>query len=65
MRTVLGEPRYREAAARVLAEMAQHDAGTEGAGLLEELARTRVTVPRLDGGSTESLVAVSPLSRQR
>jgi UDP:flavonoid glycosyltransferase YjiC (YdhE family) len=45
VRTVLGEPRYREAAARVLAEMAQHDAGTEGAGLLEELARTRVTVP--------------------
>ena len=65
VRTVLDEPRYREAANRVRAEMAQHDAGTEGADLLEELARTRVTVPRLDGGSKEGLVAVSPPSRQR
>jgi hypothetical protein len=45
--------------------MAQHDAGNEGADLLEELARTRVTVPRLDGGSKEGLAAVSPPSRQR
>ncbi len=45
VRAVLNEPRYREAAGRVRAEMAQHDAGTEGADLLEELARTRSVVP--------------------
>jgi UDP:flavonoid glycosyltransferase YjiC (YdhE family) len=65
VQVVLDEPRYREAAGRVRAEMAQHDAGNEGADLLEELARTRVTVPRLDGGSKEGLAAVSPPSRQR
>jgi UDP:flavonoid glycosyltransferase YjiC (YdhE family) len=65
VRIVLDEPRYREAAGRVRAEMAQHDAGAEGADLLEELARTRVTVPRLDGASKEDLVAVSPRSRRR
>ena len=51
VRTVLDEPRYREAAALVRAEMAQHDAGTEGADLLEELARTRRLVPPVRCGA--------------
>jgi UDP:flavonoid glycosyltransferase YjiC (YdhE family) len=49
VRTVLAEPRYREAAARIRAEMAQHDAGAEGADLLEELASTRRLVPPRSG----------------
>jgi UDP:flavonoid glycosyltransferase YjiC (YdhE family) len=63
VRRVLDDLRYRGAAGRVQAEMAQHDAGNEGADLLEELARTRTTVPRLDGDAKES--AVSRLSPQR
>lgn len=40
VRRVLDQPSYRAAAARVRAEMSPHDAGREGADLLEELART-------------------------
>lgn len=39
-RRVLADPRYAAAARRVEAEMAGHDAGREGAALLEQLART-------------------------
>lgn len=49
VRRVLDDARYRAAADRVRAEMAQHDAGSEGADLLEELARTRRLVPRRSG----------------
>lgn len=42
----VGTPSYREAARRVQAEMVQHDAGSEGADLLEELARTQRLVER-------------------
>jgi len=49
VRSVLSEPRYRAAAALVRVEMAQHDAGAEGADLLEELASTRRLVPRRSG----------------
>jgi UDP:flavonoid glycosyltransferase YjiC (YdhE family) len=62
VRRVLDDLRYRGAAGRVKAEMAQHDAGNEGADLLEELAHTRATVPRLDGDAQEN--AVSRLSPQ-
>jgi UDP:flavonoid glycosyltransferase YjiC (YdhE family) len=65
VRSVLSQPRYNEAAGRVRDEMAQHDAGREGADLLEELARTRRIVPRLDGDAEQALAAVSPLSRPR
>ena len=44
VRRVLTEPRFADAASRVQAEMAQHDAGREGASLLVELARTRAVV---------------------
>lgn len=40
VRRVLAEPSFRLAAARVQAEMAPHDAGREGAVLLERLAAT-------------------------
>ena len=40
---------FREAAARVATEMAQHDAATEGADLLERLAATGAPVRRDDG----------------
>ena len=47
VRRVLGEPSFRAAAERVRAEMAPHDAGREGAVLLEQLAESRgpVTTP--------------------
>lgn len=41
---VLAEPSFRAAAGRVRAEMAPHDAGREGALLLERLAATRAPV---------------------
>lgn len=41
VRRVLSEPRFRDAAQRVRAEMVGHDAGREGADLLERLAATR------------------------
>ena len=41
---VLGEPSFRAAAGRVRAEMEVHDAGLEGAVLLERLAATRAPV---------------------
>lgn len=44
VRRVLDEPSFRRAAARVQAEMAPHDAGREGAVLLERLAATRAPV---------------------
>ena len=43
---VLVEPAYRAAAARLRDEMAQHDAGREGASLLLQLAQTRRPVRR-------------------
>ncbi len=43
---VLTRPSYADAARRVQADMARHDAGTEGADLLEQLARTRQPVLR-------------------
>lgn len=43
---VLGQPSYAAAARRVQAEMAQHDAGREGADLLEQLAETQAPVLR-------------------
>ena len=43
---VLAEPSYRAAAGRVRAEMAPHDAGREGADLLERLAATGAPVTR-------------------
>ena len=46
---VLRDPRYREAAARVQAQMAEHNAGREGATLLERLAATRAPVTGTDG----------------
>jgi len=46
VRRVLGEPTFRTAAARVRAEMAAHDAGVEGADLMERLAATRRPVLR-------------------
>lgn len=49
VRRVLDEPGFREAAARVATEMAQHDAATEGADLLERLAATGAPVRRDDG----------------
>jgi UDP:flavonoid glycosyltransferase YjiC (YdhE family) len=55
VRRVLTEPSFRAAAERVQAEMAPHDAGREGAVLLERLAETHapVTTP------------VSPMGAQR
>lgn len=44
VRRVLAEPSFRTAAGRVRAEMAPHDAGREGALLLERLATTRAPV---------------------
>ncbi len=44
VRRVLTEPSFRAAADRVRAEMAPHDAGREGAVLLERLAETRAPV---------------------
>jgi UDP:flavonoid glycosyltransferase YjiC (YdhE family) len=44
VRRVLGEPGFRRAAERVQAEMAPHDAGLEGAVLLERLAATQAPV---------------------
>jgi UDP:flavonoid glycosyltransferase YjiC (YdhE family) len=44
VRRVLGEPSFRVAAGRVRAEMAPHDAGREGAVLLERLAATGAPV---------------------
>jgi UDP:flavonoid glycosyltransferase YjiC (YdhE family) len=44
VRRVLTEPSFRAAAERVQAEMAPHDAGREGAVLLERLAETRAPV---------------------
>jgi UDP:flavonoid glycosyltransferase YjiC (YdhE family) len=44
VRRVLAEPSFRDAAERVQAEMAPHDAGREGAVLLERLAATRAPV---------------------
>jgi hypothetical protein len=41
---VLAEPSFRDAAERVQAEMAPHDAGREGAVLLERLASSRAPV---------------------
>lgn len=46
VRTVLDDPQYRQAARRVQLEMAEHDAGREGAALLELLAMTRRPVLR-------------------
>lgn len=43
---VLGEPAFAAAAQRVQAEMAEHDAGREGADLLERLATTQRPVLR-------------------
>ena len=51
VRTVLIEPRYAAAAGRVRDEMAQHDAGREGADLLERLAATQQPVLRADAVS--------------
>jgi UDP:flavonoid glycosyltransferase YjiC (YdhE family) len=53
---VLAEPSYRVAAERIRDEMAPHDAGREGAALLERIARTGRPVLRhgsdlLAGGS--------------
>lgn len=52
VRRVLSQPSFRAAAGRVRAEMAPHDAGLEGAVLLERLATTRapVTAPASPGG---------------
>ena len=54
VRRVLAEPKYRAAAGRVRAEMAPHDAGREGAVLLERLAATGAPVtgpvPPMGGG---------------
>jgi UDP:flavonoid glycosyltransferase YjiC (YdhE family) len=44
VRRVLVEPSFRAAADLVRAEMAQHDAGREGAVLMERLAETRAPV---------------------
>jgi UDP:flavonoid glycosyltransferase YjiC (YdhE family) len=44
VRRVLAEPSFRAAAAQVRAEMAPHDAGCEGAVLLERLAQTGAPV---------------------
>ena len=44
VRRVLAEPSFRAAAERVRVEMAPHDAGREGALLLERLAATRAPV---------------------
>jgi UDP:flavonoid glycosyltransferase YjiC (YdhE family) len=44
VRRVLGEPSFTAAAGRVRDEMAPHDAGREGAVLLERLAATRAPV---------------------
>ncbi|MEP6561294.1 MAG: nucleotide disphospho-sugar-binding domain-containing protein, partial [Nakamurella sp.] len=44
--TVLTEPKFRAAAERLRAEMAPHDAGREGADLLERLAATGRPVHR-------------------
>jgi UDP:flavonoid glycosyltransferase YjiC (YdhE family) len=44
--TVLERPDHAAAARRVQAEMARHDAGTEGADLLERLAATHAPVLR-------------------
>jgi UDP:flavonoid glycosyltransferase YjiC (YdhE family) len=44
VRRVLAEPSFRAAAERVRADMAPHDAGREGAALLERLAETGVQV---------------------
>jgi len=44
VRRVLAEPSFRAAAERVRVEMAAHDAGREGALLLERLAATRAPV---------------------
>ncbi|MGV1009397.1 MAG: glycosyltransferase [Dermatophilaceae bacterium] len=46
VRRLLTEPAYRLAARRLQAEMAQHDAGREGAALLLQLAATRRPVLR-------------------
>lgn len=48
VRAVLTEPSYATAAGRVQAEMARHDAGREGADLLEQLALTRRPVLRAE-----------------
>lgn len=59
VRRVLDEPSFRAAAGRVRAEMAPHDAGREGALLLERLAATRdpVTEPVPPMGAGEPSVA--------
>jgi UDP:flavonoid glycosyltransferase YjiC (YdhE family) len=58
VRRVLTEPSFRAAAERVRAEMAPHDAGREGAVLLERLAQTRapVTIPVPPMGADRSRV---------
>jgi UDP:flavonoid glycosyltransferase YjiC (YdhE family) len=44
VRRIFAEPSFRAAAERVRSEMAPHDAGREGAVLLERLAATRAPV---------------------
>ncbi|SDU74717.1 glycosyltransferase [Jiangella alkaliphila] len=51
VRRVLDEPSFRTAARRIQAEMAEHDAANEAAGLLERLARTRRPVHRADAAA--------------
>jgi UDP:flavonoid glycosyltransferase YjiC (YdhE family) len=66
VRRVLGEPSFRAAAERVRAEMAPHDAGREGAVLLERLAATQAPVttpvPPMAAGD---LAASGPLPAPR
>jgi UDP:flavonoid glycosyltransferase YjiC (YdhE family) len=50
VRRVLAEPSFRAAAGRVRDEMAPHDAGREGADLLETLAATAAPVTRVADG---------------
>jgi len=66
VRRVLDEPGFRQAAARVQAEMAPHDAGREGAVLLERLAATGapVTEPVPPMGARSHSTQLSPRSGQ-
>ena len=45
VRRVLDDPSYRRATGRVRQEMSSHDAGREGAALLQQLAATQQLVP--------------------
>jgi UDP:flavonoid glycosyltransferase YjiC (YdhE family) len=65
VRQVLTDPSYRAAAGRVRAEMARHDAGREGAVLLERLAATRapVTEPAPPMGGGGRVPAGNPVDR--